>query len=254
MRIVAHRCGTFPGLPENSVAAARRSLEVGADMIELDIRFSRDGVPFVIHDPELARLCGIARRVVECSAAEIAGFRYREHPGEGPGTFAEFMTAGIAPILIHFKLGAEELAHFLPVLDSAGYLDKVVVGVQTLATLQAARCYPKPFKTLAFMGGLADTQSFIAEGADIIRLWDPWVDAKAIEAIHAAGHLAWVMTGRPSDGSVGLVATDRLPDYFALALDGILLNDVVLGVQAVRERLRSPPSNEASPFHADPHQ
>jgi len=238
MMIIAHRCGTFPALPENSVAAARRSLEVGADMIELDIRFSRDGVPRVIHDPDFSRLCGIARRVADVSAAEIAGFRYLEHPGEGPGTFAEFTTAGITPILIHFKLGAEELSRFLPVLEAAGYLDKVVVGVQTLATLQAARRYPKPFKVLAFMKSLEEVQSFIAEGADIVRLWDPWVDAKAIEAIHAAGRLVWIMTGRPSDGSVGLVTPERLAEYFPLSPDGILLNDVALGVQVAREKRR----------------
>ncbi len=238
MMIIAHRCGTFPALPENSVAAARRSLEVGADMIELDIRFSRDGVPHVIHDPDFARLCGIARRVADCSAAEIAGFRYLEHPGEGPGTFAEFTAAGIAPLLIHFKLGADELARFLPVLDSAGYLDKVVVGVRTVAALQVARRYSRPPRTLAFMGSQTEGQAFIAEGADIIRLWDPWVDARTIEAIHAAGRLVWVMTGRPSDGSVGLVEPDRLLEYFPLGLDGILLNDVALGVKVAREKRR----------------
>jgi glycerophosphoryl diester phosphodiesterase len=234
MRIIAHRCGTFPEVPENSVAAARRSLDAGADMVELDIRFSRDGVPVVVHDPDFGRLCGIDRRVADCSAAEIAGFRYREHSGEGPRTFAEFTQAGIAPILIHFKLGPEELLRFLAMLEALGYLDKVVVGVLTLDAIRAARRFTPPPRTLAFMKSAAETHAFIAEGADIIRLWDPWVDPKTVEAVHAAGRLAWVMTGSPSDGSVGLASPARLAEYFPLGLDGILLNDVTLGLRAAR--------------------
>ena len=90
MTIIAHRCGTHTGLPENSVDAARRSLELGADVIELDIRFSRDGVPAVIHDADFKRLCGVSSRVADCTAAEIAGLRYSEHPDAGPVPFAAF--------------------------------------------------------------------------------------------------------------------------------------------------------------------
>jgi hypothetical protein len=130
------------------------------------------------------------------------------------------------------------LVRFLPVLDSAGYLDKVVVGVRTIDALQVARRYPRPPRTLAFMGSQAEAPAFLAEGADIIRLWDPWVEPKAIQAIHAAGRLVWVMTGAPNDGSVGLVDPNRLAEYFRLGLDGILLNDVTLGVRVACEKGR----------------
>lgn len=54
----AHRgLWTGPRVPENSAAAFRaaRTNGVGA---ELDVRLSRDGAPFVFHDPTLARMCG----------------------------------------------------------------------------------------------------------------------------------------------------------------------------------------------------
>jgi glycerophosphoryl diester phosphodiesterase len=236
MTIVAHRCGTHEGLAENSVAAASRSRELGADFIELDIRLSRDGVPAVVHDASFARLCGVDRRVAECTAAEIARLRYREHPDAGPAPFSAFTAAGIAPLLIHFKLGAPELERFLPVLEAAGYLEKAVVGVTSAAALGAARGYRKPVRTLAFMPEREDAAAFLAAGADIIRLWDPWVDAAAVRVVHDAGRLVWVMTGAPSEGSVGLCTRERLGEYFDLGLDGILLNDVSLGVSVARSR------------------
>ena len=55
-------------------------------------------------------------------------------------------------------------------LEAAGYLDRVVVGVRTIEALRVARRYQRPPRTLAFMGSQTEGQAFLAEGADIIRL------------------------------------------------------------------------------------
>lgn len=52
---IAHR-GASAHAPENTARAFELAAELGADMVELDVRLSRDGVPVVIHDPVLERL------------------------------------------------------------------------------------------------------------------------------------------------------------------------------------------------------
>jgi glycerophosphoryl diester phosphodiesterase len=47
--VVAHR-GVADGVPENTIAAYRRALELGADAVELDVRLSKDRVPVVFHN------------------------------------------------------------------------------------------------------------------------------------------------------------------------------------------------------------
>jgi glycerophosphoryl diester phosphodiesterase len=49
-QIVAHR-GASSEAPENSLAAFERSIELGADMIEFDIRRADDGRLLISHDP-----------------------------------------------------------------------------------------------------------------------------------------------------------------------------------------------------------
>ena len=49
-RLYAHR-GASAERPENTIAAFDRAVDVGADMIELDVRAARDGVLYVAHDP-----------------------------------------------------------------------------------------------------------------------------------------------------------------------------------------------------------
>jgi glycerophosphoryl diester phosphodiesterase len=48
--IVAHR-GASSEAPENSLAAFERSIELGADMIEFDVRRADDGRLLISHDP-----------------------------------------------------------------------------------------------------------------------------------------------------------------------------------------------------------
>jgi glycerophosphoryl diester phosphodiesterase len=60
--IVGHR-GASAVAPENTLAAFARALQDGADGIELDVRLSRDGVLFVIHDATI-RHHGLPKRFV----------------------------------------------------------------------------------------------------------------------------------------------------------------------------------------------
>ena len=54
-RVCAHR-GFNSLLPENSLAAFGAAIAMGAEEIEFDLRFTKDGVPVVLHDPCLDRV------------------------------------------------------------------------------------------------------------------------------------------------------------------------------------------------------
>lgn len=46
--IVAHR-GAHDQVPENTLPAFERAIELGADAVELDVRLTADGIPVVYH-------------------------------------------------------------------------------------------------------------------------------------------------------------------------------------------------------------
>lgn len=52
--IIAHR-GHKVGAPEQTMAAYVAAIDLGAQMIEADLRFTRDGVPVMLHDSRLDR-------------------------------------------------------------------------------------------------------------------------------------------------------------------------------------------------------
>jgi glycerophosphoryl diester phosphodiesterase len=53
MLVIAHR-GVSSELPENTLPAFERAIEVGADFVELDVHADRDGRLVVTHDPPRA--------------------------------------------------------------------------------------------------------------------------------------------------------------------------------------------------------
>jgi glycerophosphoryl diester phosphodiesterase len=55
---IAHR-GARSLAPENTLAAARKGLAIGADLWELDVAMTADGVPFVVHDDTLERTSNV---------------------------------------------------------------------------------------------------------------------------------------------------------------------------------------------------
>ena len=56
IRLQAHR-GVSTDAPENTFAAFRMSVEQGYDIIELDTKYTKDGVCVVLHDTTLNRTC-----------------------------------------------------------------------------------------------------------------------------------------------------------------------------------------------------
>lgn len=69
MRLIAHR-GASGCAPENTMAAFRRALELGAKSMELDVHQTADRELAVIHDEDFKRVAGRAARVGRLSWKE----------------------------------------------------------------------------------------------------------------------------------------------------------------------------------------
>ena len=78
--VVAHR-GAWHGAPENSLAAIEQAIRIGADIIEIDVRKSADGVLFLMHDDTLLRMAGIDRDAETLTMAQLQAIALRADDG-----------------------------------------------------------------------------------------------------------------------------------------------------------------------------
>ena len=74
---IAHR-GASAHAPENTPLAIRLAANMGADMVEMDVRVTADGVPVVIHDANLQRLAGKGLDIHEMTLDELQEIRLGE--------------------------------------------------------------------------------------------------------------------------------------------------------------------------------
>ena len=68
--VAAHRADTV-NAPENSLSAIQSALTLGADVIEIDVQMTSDGVVVVHHDLSLSRMTGVNRRISELTFEEL---------------------------------------------------------------------------------------------------------------------------------------------------------------------------------------
>jgi glycerophosphoryl diester phosphodiesterase len=67
----------YSSLPENSAAAIHAAHKAGAPKVEVDVNYSRDGVPMAIHDARLDRVTAHTGRVSAYPAAKLKTFPLR---------------------------------------------------------------------------------------------------------------------------------------------------------------------------------
>ncbi|MBE5958208.1 MAG: glycerophosphodiester phosphodiesterase [Lachnospiraceae bacterium] len=101
---IAHR-GFFDNekAPENSMPAFERAVEKGYG-IELDVQATTDGELVVFHDASLERMCGVNKKLTDCTYDELMEYRLGESDEKIPRYLDVLsMISGKVPLLIEIK-------------------------------------------------------------------------------------------------------------------------------------------------------
>src|SRR5712671_7911767 len=108
---ISHR-GAHQTLPENSIPAFLRAIELGADAIELDVHATSDGVVIVHHDPVVNAPAAARTRIADLSASEISRFplahgveiptleKVLDAVGDRAMVYVEIKAADIEPLVV----------------------------------------------------------------------------------------------------------------------------------------------------------
>lgn len=94
---------TAQNIPENSIQAFRRAVELGFG-IELDVQLTADGEVVVFHDQNLRRVCGVDRNLSDCTWAELQSYGLSGTDARIP-RFADVLAEidGRVPLLVEVK-------------------------------------------------------------------------------------------------------------------------------------------------------
>lgn len=117
-RPIAHRGlhDRSRGIIENSASAFAAAMARGFP-IECDVHLSRDGIPVVFHDDDLARLCGVEGSVHSRTMAELSNLPLLgSATGDTPPSFADFLAQVAGRVLLQIELKQQSSASATEVL------------------------------------------------------------------------------------------------------------------------------------------
>ena len=253
LQVQAHRGGRALR-PENTLPAFRHALELGVDVLELDLGVSKDGVLVVSHDPYVnPELCrgpggspvpaGLALfsvsyskiRTFDCGSVRHPDFRKQTVvPGALMPMLDEVLALGLQPDFSRVEFNIEtkitpESPHLAPppeefarlvvsAVRKRGLAKRTVIQSFDFRTLQAVRKLAPEIRTSALdSSGRADFVALAREAqAQIISPEKKLVTAARVRAAHAAGLLVIPWTANTAED------WDRL---ITAGVDGIITDD-----------------------------
>ncbi|MFB4279654.1 glycerophosphodiester phosphodiesterase family protein [Nonomuraea sp. MTCD27] len=130
LMIVAHR-GQWRDAPENSLAAIQAAVEDGAEIVEIDVRPTRDGHLVLMHDETVNRTTNGTGRVADLTLAQIRSLRLKQGLGGNQAaltghtvpTFEEAMLAVKGRALVNLDKGWPVREAMYEVLKRTGTVD-----------------------------------------------------------------------------------------------------------------------------------
>ncbi len=227
--IVAHR-GASADAPENTLAAYRRALELGADAAECDVRVSRDGEVVLLHDNRLDRTTDGTGRVGtkslrELSRLDAGTWHGLDYAAESVPTLAQVFDTvdGQMTLFVELKAGdrlVERVAAVLSDRDPRVRQQVVLLSFRPRLLRRAHELMPDvPTLLLRDGGGSLDpalVRRARAAGVQAVGLSDPGARRNGIRRLREAGLGVFVYT---------VDDPERARELLDWGVDGIITND-----------------------------
>jgi glycerophosphoryl diester phosphodiesterase len=214
---VGHR-GAMEFAPENTLASFRKAIDLGAELVEMDVRQTKDGELVLCHDASVDRTTDGSGRIVDLTLKEIkqldAGSSYSEEfKGERIPTFAEALEAIRGRAAADIDLKSASIEKLVAVLHAEEQMDPDFFKKATLhcdvnqALKQVIDQEPRLRIRPTLNDGELGLAAFLAEfNPPIVNLdWRVFTE-EVVRKIHLAGKKAFVNTLGRSDSEVWMAA------------------------------------------------
>lgn len=219
--VTAHR-GDSKHAPENTMAAFRLAVENQADIIELDVRQTKDGRYVVMHDESLHRTTGVNKDVGMLTYEEIeqidAGIKFsEEYKGEHIPTLEEVLEFAIEEdVYLNIELKPADtdqnyVEGFVDILHEYDFVDQCVVACSDYKTLCAVKELDADIQTVYIMG-IALGEIADMENVDIFSIKYTYISANMVNNIHQQGKeiYAWTVNNQEAIKRLLLLDVDSI--------------------------------------------
>lgn len=128
--VVSHRAD-WRNAPENSLQAIKNCIAMGVDMVEIDLKKTKDGQLILLHDKTIDRTTTGKGKPEDYTLAELRQFRLRNGAGHKTDhvipTFEEVMTLCKGKILVNVDKGYDYFKDAYAILEKTGTVQQCIM-------------------------------------------------------------------------------------------------------------------------------
>lgn len=129
--VVSHR-GDWRNFPENSLEAIRSCIDMGVDIVEIDIARTKDGHLILMHDKSVDRTTNAKGKVADFTLEEIKALNLRNGTGRVTTNFTvptlkEAMTLVKGKIMVNLDKADSFFDDVYHILEQTGTVDQAVI-------------------------------------------------------------------------------------------------------------------------------
>lgn len=218
--IVGHR-GTTTFGPENTIAGFLAAVEHGAQLLEMDIRTTKDGHLVVIHDASVDRTTdgeGLVRRMTleEIKKLDAGSWFDAKFGGERVPTFAEVLDAIKGKALPDLDIKDADADQIVAVLKEKGFTEGITVYSGNWKLLSHIKeLLPGVLIRPTVPGTETGLETIMTKmNPDIVNIdWGQYTP-QLIEQIHARGKKAFLNTMQAEDEKAAIAESIKVgADY-----------------------------------------
>ena len=236
VKVTAHR-GDSRKAPENTLAAFEKAIENGADVIELDVRETKDGEIVVMHDESLKRTCGVNKKVGNLTYEELLQYSpTADYKGKNKDEYADEKIPTLREAIELIGDRAEVNIELKPaktdkrleqsvaeIVSEKNYYDNCVVASLVYKSIKKIKKADPKIKTIYVMA-MAMGDFYSLEYADGFSIKHRFINREVIKNSHKAGKevYAWTIDDKEVLENMMLLDVDSIitnnPGYIRRAM------------------------------------
>ena len=204
--VAAHRA-TNPNYPENSLAAIAESIRIGVDIVEIDIRKSKDGQLVIMHDKTIDRTTNGNGKIDDFNLDELKEFRLmfeNEITKEQIPTFEEVLKLSKGKILldVDFKLEDEaSVKQTFALIEKYGMEDQILFFLYDYPETTQFQKLNKNIKIMPRAYSRKDIRAIKnLEGISIIHIDESYYKDGIMRRTIKSGYRVWINALGKYDG------------------------------------------------------
>lgn len=239
--VAAHRAAHH-GFPENSLGAVQHAIDLGVDIIEIDIRITADGVPVVLHDQRVDRTTDGSGDIEQMDFQSVRKLHLKNADGalsqyQLP-TFAEVLAVAKGKILIDLDLKLSEIDAVVAAVQAAGMEKQVFFFDSDYSVLQQVKALNSKLYIMPRAHSLEEAQKAIAMfHPPVVHIDTDFYTSETVQYITKHHARVWINTLDDMDDALKAnLVFDPLFDFLKTGANAIQTDEPELILEALKTK------------------